>query len=378
MLGDISFADYEKASDIHGTVLYPAVMIAPVQKKILQKIMNKDKIDSVFDPFCGSGTSLYEAFELNNDLHLLGCDINPLAYMITNTKLNGVSRYIKHSINELEANLINEPKASITFNNIDKWFRKDIQFSLMQVREAIIKTKIKKDRMFFWCMFCDIIRKYSNTRSSTYKLHIKQQASIDKLKNNVITDFLNLVKKNYFLYKDHSSQFKLYKKDILSLVKRINDNSIDMIITSPPYGDNATTVTYGQYSSLILHWIDTKDLCLEGWELENFSSIDSNSLGGTKKHQNLQTEDFNLIKPFLDSINISKRKKVVNFFSDYFYALNEFCRITKKYIVLTLGNRTVDGLEINLSSITQNFLEMHGLKKIIYAERNIVKKRAPK
>lgn len=147
MLGDISFADYEKASDIHGTVLYAAVMIAPVQK-ILQEIMNKDKIDSVFDPFCGSGTSLHEAFELNDDLHLLGCDINPLAYMITNTKLNGVSRYIKHSINELEANLINEPKASITFNNIDKWFRKDIQFSLMQVREAIIKTKIKKDRIF--------------------------------------------------------------------------------------------------------------------------------------------------------------------------------------------------------------------------------------
>lgn len=167
-------------------------------------------------------------------------------------------------------------------------------------------------------MFCDIIRKYSNTRSSTYKLHIKQQASIDKLKNNVINDFLNIVNKNYFLYKDHSSQFKLYKKDILSLVKRINDNSIDMIITSPPYGDNATTVTYGQYSSLILHWIDTKDLCLEGWELENFSSIDSNSLDGTKKHQNLQTEDFNLIKPFLDSINISKRKKVVNFFQIIF------------------------------------------------------------
>ena len=54
-------------------------------------------------------------------------------------------------------------------------------------------------------------------------------------------------------------------------------------ITSPPYGDNATTVTYGQFSSLSLRWIDPKDLCLEGWELDNYSIIDSKSMGGTVK-----------------------------------------------------------------------------------------------
>ena len=29
---DIEFKDYRKQSDIHGTALYPAVMIAPIQK----------------------------------------------------------------------------------------------------------------------------------------------------------------------------------------------------------------------------------------------------------------------------------------------------------------------------------------------------------
>lgn len=34
----------------------------------------------------------------------------------------------------------------------------------------------------------------------------------------------------------------------------------DVILTSPPYGDNHTTVTYGQYSYLPLSWIDLKDI----------------------------------------------------------------------------------------------------------------------
>ena len=378
MLGDISFANYEKADDIHGTVLYPAVMIAPVQKKLIQEIMSVDKIRSVFDPFYGSGTSLYEAFKVDNNLKLIGCDINPLAYLITSTKLNGVSRYIKHSIKQLEYNLTIKPTNTIKFYNIDKWFRKDIQVSLMQVREAIIKTRIKKDRMFFWCMFCDTIRKYSNTRSSTYKLHIKTDDSIQRINNNVISDFKQSVNNSYSMYNNCAKNIELYKTDTMKLLDKFEANSIDMVITSPPYGDNATTVTYGQYSSIILKWIDEKDLRLEGWELTNYSVIDSNSLGGTKKHSNISSKYMILIKPYIDNISSSKKKKVINFFSDYFYILERLCKITKKYIVFTVGNRTVDGVEINLNRITQNFFELCNFKKEICAERNIVRKRTPK
>lgn len=378
MLGDISFVDYEKADDIHGTVLYPAVMIAPVQKKLLEEIMKTDKIKSVFDPFYGSGTSLYEAFKLDKNLKLIGCDINPLAHLITSTKLNGVSRYIKHSIKQLEYNLGIQPTSVINFHNIDKWFRKDIQVSLMQIRQAIIKTTIKKDRMFFWCMFCDVIRKYSNTRSSTYKLHIKTESSIDRMQNNVITDFIKNVNNNYSMYTSHAENINLYKTDVMELLKKFKPNSIDMIITSPPYGDNATTVTYGQYSSIILKWIDENDLKLEGWELTNYSAIDSSSLGGTKNHRDISNKYFSLIKPYFNLIDISKQKKVFNFFSDYFYVLENLCCITNKYVVFTVGNRTVDGIEINLNQVTQDFFELYGLKKVICAERKIVKKRTPK
>ena len=34
----------------------------------------------------------------------------------------------------------------------------------------------------------------------------------------------------------------------------------DLLVTSPPYGDNTSTVPYGQYSYLPLQWIDLHDI----------------------------------------------------------------------------------------------------------------------
>ena len=42
MFKDISYQNYKKSIDIHGTVLYPAIMVAPVQKIILNEILEKN------------------------------------------------------------------------------------------------------------------------------------------------------------------------------------------------------------------------------------------------------------------------------------------------------------------------------------------------
>lgn len=65
------------------------------------------------------------------------------------------------------------------------------------------------------------------------------------------------------------------------------------------------------------------------------------------------------------------------FFSDYFKFLKEISRITSKYIVITLGNRTVDGVQIDLSGITQKYLFKHNYHIIKSADRKIAYKRTP-
>lgn len=377
---DIAFTEYKK-QDIHGTVLYPATMVAPVQKSILAEILMQDDIKTVFDPFHGSGTALYEAFELNPSLSLLGCDINPLANLITRVKLTGISNRIKSDITRMEL-LIKENmqlKAPFTFPRIEKWFRSDIIQSLSAIRFSIKQIKNKRNRLYFWYIFCDSIRKYSNTRSSTYKLHIKTQNSIDNINNNVVDEFIKRANASTCFFTKRNAKAKLFKKDVLSVIRGLKNDSVDLAITSPPYGDNATTVTYGEFSWLALQWIDHKDLVLEGWELENTCRIDAKSLGGSRagKQTQLSASQLELFSYELSQIDKSKQAKVIYFFSDYFAFLDELCRVTGKYVILTLGNRTVDGIRINLTEITRKYLEKHKYQHIQTLQRSILNKRIP-
>jgi hypothetical protein len=379
MIEDISYREYRKKSDIHGAALYPAVMVAPVQKAILEQIMNEEDIKCIFDPFHGSGTALYEALEISGDINLIGCDINPLANLITKVKLQGVNQYIEEDIKRLKEYIYEDKACEVhSFHNIKKWFRQDVIESLSRIRRAVIEIKDKQNRLYFWCMLCDIVRRYSNTRSSTYKLHIKEPDAINKMKNNVIEDYIRSVQENVNKFYRRADNFRLFKCDILEQIKKFKDKEFDITITSPPYGDNATTVTYGQFSILALMWIDRNDLELEGWEFDNFSKIDTYSLGGRKKELILDSYEESLIAPYLNKIELKKQEKVKRFFNDYFSFIKEVCRVTDLYIVMTLGNRTVDGININLTEITQNMLDYYGFKKNQFIEREIPSKRMPK
>jgi len=317
--------------------------------------------------------------EISQDLHLVGCDINPLANLITRVKLQGVNSHVSKDIEELKSYLA-DPKQiyPFSFPNMEKWFRKDIFESLKVVRSAIMHIKDEQNRLFFWYMLCDIIRKHSNTRSSTYKLHIKDITAISRIENKVAVNFISTIEKNVDKFKHVSNNFVLYKCDVLEKLKTLDSRIFDVSITSPPYGENATTVPYGQFSMLPLYTISQNDLELEGWELDNYSIIDSNSLGGKNSKKTLSTYEKNLIKPYLDRISISKHKKVLRFFDDYFQFLKELCRVTDKYIVLTLGNRTVDRVQIDLTDITRTFLESQNFSNVKQAQRVIPVKRTPK
>lgn len=378
MLENIAYSEYRKQNDIHGTVLYPAVMIAPIQSKVLTELLKDNQITSVFDPFHGSGTALYEAVQIDPQIHVVGCDINPLANLITRVKLEGVSNNIDNNLKKLLKSLDNSEKFErIKFPNVEKWFRCDIIETLSIIRAAIRSIADDRDRRFFWVMLCDCIRKYSNTRSSTYKLHKKEQNKIENLENHLLKDYIKAIKNGIEKYKSHTDNFVLYKQDVLKLLDNLPERIFDISISSPPYGDNATTVPYGQFSMLDLYIIDEKDLELEGWELENYSIIDKKSLGGCKKKVTMNGLEKELINPYLKEISIEKQEKVIRFFNDYFDWLDGLCKVTDKYIALTLGNRTVDRVKINLTDITKLYLERRGFINIEFAERNIPIKRTP-
>ena len=200
---------------------------------------------------------------------------------------------------------------------------------------------------------------------------------IDNLKNNLIKDYISSIKDNAEQFQEVSTNYTLTKFNTLELLPALNSNSFDITITSPPYGDNATTVPYGQFSMLALYTIPGNDLNLEGWGLNNFRMIESKSMGGWRTTNTLDEQDKEFILPYLNKISEAKHTKIILFFSDYFNFLREISRITSKYIVITLGNRTVDGVQIDLSGITQEYLLNQNYQVIKSADRKIAYKRTP-
>ena len=53
MLDAIEFSKYTKKEDIYGTVMYPAVMVGPVQKLLITQVLENKTEARIIDPFHG-------------------------------------------------------------------------------------------------------------------------------------------------------------------------------------------------------------------------------------------------------------------------------------------------------------------------------------
>ena len=376
--GSLDFRDFKQVG-IHGIAKYPAMMVAPIQEKILVDILKvEENITNILDPFHGSGTTLVVGKQLG--LETIGIDINPLANLFTEVKLTGVEKTTIQDKNNCLEKRLNKSYKLHKFTNIDKWFRADIIEDLSKVKSAISKEKDYITRRYYWLCMSNIVYKYKNSRKSTFKLHIKKEEDIAGLSNNVLKDFINEINNQYKYLPDYNpnSTHTLFSMDVREACKQIDKESIDVICTSPPYGDNATTVTYGQFSILSLLWVDEKDLNIGNSNLlETFSKIDYLSLGG-KSTSNLEWNIY-ILNTILSKVSKQKQKKIISFFQDYFESLINIINTlrSKGIIMLTLGNRTVDGEVIELDNITEEFLKKHGFKLITNFKRNIYNKRMP-
>lgn len=137
-------------------------------------------------------------------------------------------------------------------------------------------------------------------------MHIRTIEDIQNRKIFPIITFINLSKKSIADIEDFRNS--LEKENLLengkyikssevkwgnSMQKVLTEEKFQLLLTSPPYGDNHTTVTYGQFSYLPLQWIpvDQIDETITLDYLKVINEIDSNSLGGKNLVSSKELED---------------------------------------------------------------------------------------
>lgn len=263
--GILDGEDADRKENLHRLFMYPAMMVPVTQSAILQAI--KEVLPSTscaIDPFMGSGTSLMSCMEFG--LNVYGQDINPFAVLLTKAKtcFYDIDKLLV-SIKNLSSCISNDESEEIdvSYYNLDKWFKKDVQIALSKIRRAILSEENSDFRKFFWVVMSETIRIGSNDRTSTFKLHQRSASELVKRNVNVIKEFFTLAKRSV-------EDLKLYTKKLAdeghlhdccykgkAVIKWGNtqksimtDDKFDLLVSSPPYGDNLTTVTYRSGTSI--------------------------------------------------------------------------------------------------------------------------------
>ena len=398
-----SFKNDSRREYGHGMFQYPAMMVPQLARAILNGVCAvHPEIKTVGDPFLGSGTVMTEA--MFQGLNFFGTDINPLSILIAKVKKGPFfTSSLKGKIEDIKIRIYSDKsnEVSVYFQNIDKWFERNTQISLSKIHRSIKKEESLWARRFFWLCLADTVKYNNNSRTSTFKLHIRTNDDIEKrtAENNVIGYFMSVVERNFKIYKLQKE--KLYNNGLIYKGKYTNNISLniadirdigtlskpcDLIITSPPYGDNATTVPYGQYSYLPLQWIDLKDIdsSIDNRCLDTTRSIDAASLGGSLK---VGTSEINklceLSSSFADYIHKiqdqprDRLQRVSAFFRDLNNSLPPILSILTDngLMAWTLGNRKVGKKRVPTDRILTELLEAHNVNYLCKLERKIPSKR---
>ena len=393
------FKGNDQREHVHSMIKYPAVMVPNMQGEIFDIILKHDNtVSNVLDPFMGSGTILVEGYL--RGLDVIGIDINPLSFLAVKVKLQKYAiNTLQNKSKELMNRIQNDSGTDcFEFDNIQKWYKKDIIESLSKIRRCILLEPEKKYRQLFWITFAEIAKQADNSRTSTFKLHIKEQDRIDGWDYDCIEKFKFKLLENITALKDFmemqpkgicNKKVAIKYGDSLKLLadqRSFKTGSVDLVITSPPYGDNATTITYGQFSVLPLKWIPLEDIDskIRNCVIETLSKIDSDSLGGRNYtvQSILDSELYAYSQPFLklyneltDAMQIEKARKVASFLLDFEKIIASLHEIVKenKFMVFTVGNRHVNKLEVPFDEILETIAEHYGFNVVYDFRRNILK-----
>jgi hypothetical protein len=402
--GILDAENANRSENMHRLFMYPAMMVPATQSAILgvfADIFTREAY--AIDPFMGSGTSLMSCMEYG--FNVFGQDINPFAVLLSKAKttIYDITR-LKRCFSRIKESLENDKSTTVevSFPSIDKWFSKDAQISFSKIRRAILNETQSNYRYFFWVLMAEAIRVGSNDRTSTFKLHQRSVEELERRKINIISKFLSIAEcgiSDYELFYD-----KLQKKlNILLSDSKVQAEIVwgnsqcqintkqkfDLLLSSPPYGDNHTTVTYGQTSYLPLQWIPSEDINCPYDYLRSTQEIDCQSLGGRINNDSLvekldillkKSKHFRTFYCAIPDDEKTKYRKTISFIADFDESLQNIVQVMKDdaYYIWTIGNRFVGKREIPNAEILQDLMEYYGLALFFKAERQILNKIQPK
>ncbi|ART93596.1 DNA methylase [Zymomonas mobilis] len=393
-LNEWSFKKREKSRFTHEIHKYPATFLPEVVSKIIETYSKQG--ETVLDIFSGSGTTLLESMILGRKS--IGIELNPLACLISKVKTTPINKKeILKYLKTIKENYFQKKYQNIVFENIEYWFNPETSIYISSLLGSINEIENEDIKDFSKISLSNILRNISYCKHSGFKMHRDRKKLSLNLEKNDLFDLFeeSYIKNSYLLDSLNNKNISLSLKP-----KIINGDStkfrkdiplVDLIVTSPPYGDSPTTVAYGQFSRLSSQFLNLKSL--SGIPI---ARLDNDLLGGKKSEINfeeiIKTSQTlkNIYELFTLRSKSSSSKKdkskiearlndIITFYYDLFLCIKNSISYLKeeKYLILVTASRVVHEVKLHTDIIITEFALSLGMKLKNIHYRDIHNKRMP-
>jgi DNA modification methylase len=388
---DWSFEGY-KPSDTgkwtHDYHRYPAKFIPQLVERLIDEYVPQ-KYCHINDPFMGCGTTIVTA--ISRGFKASGTDINKIAYLITKVKTTPIEpKYLNKKIEQFLSKLkfLSGPQTSL-FNvkveplipqkhidRINYWFPEEIKIELGKILRVIYEEDDEHIRDFLLLAFSHILKICSIwLQGST-----KPTRDLKKIPANPYDALRRHLKKmqagNNEFYNVVPAKVRENLNEYLDIKvndarkQPVQDNSVDLIVTSSPY---VTSYEYADLHQLSTIWLDLAD---------DLTEYKKEFIGTSyKSYENKRLRSL-IAMDLVDKMSKKDKKtakEIEAFFIDMEEVFDESFRILKQggRCCYVIGNTKLKGIDILNAEAFAESLQYSGFKLDRIIKREIPSKILP-
>ncbi len=376
-----------KKTPIHSWYRYTQGYSKELVETLLHELGAKSG-HKVLDPFSGCGTTGLVCGQLG--INFIGVEISPLMVWVSGVKTASLGLDLRQLLQDIKSFSPPRTGKSKRIKNklfgtfLGKAFSENISSQIELMLDYVEASFTGKTKDFFTLAIISSLENLSTIRKhgSHYRFLLdSENVGVGKL-NIKVTDQSSdirpiILEKLNSMFNDLELQVK--KKDdihpiyILGDARKINieDKSVDLVITSPPYLNRNNYISQQKAELSFLDLVHSE---------EQYKSLVQSTI---RSHTDADLKNIEVsISPYVDKLianmefnegnNKSIKKMIVGYFNDLDKTLEEMHRVLKKdgKCAFVVGNTRWGGVVVPVDHLLANFAELRGFRvKSIFVTR---------